>query len=403
MNELMKTPETGIVPAADDHGSLAVSMARAELDQAIVTARQFPRSLATVKSNILSLATLDEQTAEECIYALPRGGKPIRGPSVRLAEIIAAMYGNCHVASRVVAVDRFDKVVIAEGVFWDLETGLRRTAQVRRRITDKNGRLYNDDMIVVTGNAACSIALREAILKGVPKALWRDAYEACDRVIAGDVKTVNQRRTEAFKAFAAFGVTPEMIYEALEIGGEAEVDLDQLATLKAMYRAVRDGDTPVEQYFPTLSGGSANAPAGKKGGKDLKDMVDADEMVDQETGEVTKKADGKKQETKAKGAEGEKKPAADKAGDGTVDGAAGDDEQTEASAEDGETGDQGQTGDPDVDDFDPDTLDEDQRIAFDKGRSNRVKGMARDVTPKAFKADPDLTAAYQRGWDAGEE
>ena len=393
MNELMKAPETGIAPAAEEHGSLAVSMARAELDQAIVTARQFPRSLSTVKSNILSLATLDEQTAEECIYALPRGGKPIRGPSVRLAEIIAAMYGNCHVASRVVAVDRFDKVVIAEGVFWDLETGLRRTAQVRRRITDKNGRLYNDDMIVVTGNAACSIALREAILKGVPKALWREAYDACDRVIAGDVKTVNQRRAEAFKAFAAFGVTPEMIFDALEIGGEAEVDLDQLATLKAMYKAVRDGETPVEEYFPALAGGDGKRAAPAKGGKNLKDMVDADETVDQETGEVTKKADGKKQAEKPKQettAKDDPEPAGDPRETPPDDQSAGDGESDPEPTDDA-----GQ----DAVAVDPDALTDDERTAYDKGVANRAKGMARTVVPKLFNDNGPLAAAYVAGWD----
>lgn len=389
MNELMKAPETGIVPSGEEPGSLAVSMARAELDQAIVTARQFPRSIAAVKKNILTLATLDEQTAEECIYALPRGGKPIRGPSVRLAEIIAAMYGNCHVASRVVAVDRFDKVVIAEGVFWDLETGLRRTAQIRRRIVDSKGRLYNDDMITVTGNAACSIALREAILKGVPKALWREAYDACDRVIAGDVKTVNQRRGEAFKAFAAFGVTPEMIFEALEIGGEAEVDLDQLATLKAMYKAVRDGETPVEAYFPMLAGGDAKKVVSATGGKDLKDMVDADETVDQATGEVTKKAGGKKQDAKGKA---DPEPAGDPRetppDDQTAGEDAGDPEPTEDAGQDAAA-------------VDPDTLTDDERTAYDKGRANRAKGMARSVTPKIFNDNGPLAAAYVSGWDAG--
>ena len=225
-------------------------MAQAELNQAITTARAFPRSIDQAMRNILSLATLDDETAEECVYALPRGGKPIRGPSVRFAEIIASQWGNCHCASRVVAVDKFEKVVIAEGVFLDLQSGMKRTAQVRRRITDKHGRLFNEDMITVTGNAAASIAMREAILKGIPKGVWRRAYDRCEQVIAGDVETLVVRREKAMKAFATFGVTPEQIFSCLDVGGLDDVGLDEITTLTAMFKAIKSGEQKVEDYFP---------------------------------------------------------------------------------------------------------------------------------------------------------
>ncbi|MFN8826683.1 MAG: hypothetical protein ACK501_17070, partial [Planctomycetota bacterium] len=47
-----------------------------------------------------------------------------------------------------------------------------------RRITGKNGRRYSSDMIGVTGNAACSIALRNAVFRGIPRAFWIDIYDA---------------------------------------------------------------------------------------------------------------------------------------------------------------------------------------------------------------------------------
>ena len=75
----------------ETHSSLAVSLARAEVDQQVATARAMPRSISKAIQNINTLATLDEESAQECIYALPRGGKPIKGPSVRLAEIPTKM------------------------------------------------------------------------------------------------------------------------------------------------------------------------------------------------------------------------------------------------------------------------------------------------------------------------
>jgi hypothetical protein len=238
------------VPAVAPHSSLAVSLARAEVDQQIATAHAFPRSVTKAVKNILTLATLDEQAAAECAYALPRAGKPIKGPSVRLAEIVASQWGNCRVGARVVHVDRIEKYVEAEGVFHDLETNTATTARVRRRLSTKTGKLFDDDMIIVTGNAACAIAKRNAILGGVPRAAWGKGYEAAISVLAGDVKTLTERRDRALKAFAAFGVAPEQVFAALEVGGIDDVTLEHMPTLIAMHSSLKSGEATVEEMFP---------------------------------------------------------------------------------------------------------------------------------------------------------
>lgn len=252
MNEIVTTAEAGLPARYDESGqmSLAVSLARSEVDQQIATARALPRSIQRAVSQIMTLATLDDESAEECVYALPRGGKPIKGPSVRLAEIIASQWGNCRVGARVVHVDRIEKYVEAEGVFHDLETNTATTARVRRRISDKKGFLLTEDMIVVTGNAACSIAKRNAILGAVPKAVWRKAYSAVESVIAGDVKTLAERRDKAMKAFAAFGVKPEQVFEAIDVAGVDDITLEHMTTLLGMHSALKSGESNVEEMFP---------------------------------------------------------------------------------------------------------------------------------------------------------
>jgi len=229
--------------------SMAVQLQRAEIDQQVSTARAYPRSLKRVQSNILSMATLDEESAEECMYALPRGGKPIKGPSIRFAEILKQSYGNCASAARVVHVDRDEKFVEAEGVFIDFETNSRSTARVRRRISDSKGKIYTDDMIIVTGNAACSIAMRNAILAGVPKPLWRKAYDTVQATITGDVTTLAVNREKATKALAAFGVKPEQIFQALGRQGLEDITVDDIGTLRGMYGALKNGEATVEEMF----------------------------------------------------------------------------------------------------------------------------------------------------------
>ena len=104
-------------------------------------------------------------------------------------------------------------------------------------------------MIVVTGNAACAIAKRNAILGAVPKGVWRRAYTAVESVIAGDVKTLAERREKAMKAFAAFGVKPEQIFAALDIAGIEEIGIDHIGTLTGMHSALRSGEATVEEMF----------------------------------------------------------------------------------------------------------------------------------------------------------
>lgn len=249
MDHEIITSDGEIIEGMGQSTSMAVQLQKAEVDQLITTARAYPRSLKRVQSAIMNMATLDEESAEECMYALPRGGKPIKGPSIRFAEILKQSFGNCRAGARVVDVNRIEMFIEAEGVFHDLETNSSTTARVRRRISDKNGRLFKDDMIIVTGNAACSIAMRNAILAGVPKPLWRKAYDSVQATITGDITTLSENRERALKALAAFGVKPEQIYTALGREGLEDITVDDIATLRGMYSALKNGEATVEEMF----------------------------------------------------------------------------------------------------------------------------------------------------------
>jgi hypothetical protein len=168
---------------------------RANVDIQISTAKRFPRTLSHVQKRIIDIASMDRETAENCWYALPRAGKVIEGPSVRMAEIVASAYGNLRIASRVVGVD--DKYVTCQGACHDLENNVAVSTEVKRRITDKKGRRYDDDLIMVTSNAANSIAMRNAIFKVVPMALFKSAIAEIRKVGMGEGRTLQQARDAA--------------------------------------------------------------------------------------------------------------------------------------------------------------------------------------------------------------
>lgn len=229
--------------------TLAVDLARAEIDQAIATAHKYPRILETFVKKVTTMALYNEDAAKNCIYSLPRGGKPIIGPSIGFANILAQGWGNCRDGARISYIDRKEKMVVAEGVFHDLETNRQIIIPVNRRIVDKNGRLYNDDMIMVTGMAAASIARRNAITNAVPRALWFPIYESALEVVRGNRETFAERKAKALQAFSLYGVKPEQLYMALGLKGETDMTLEHLPVLIGMFTQLRDGNATVEEMF----------------------------------------------------------------------------------------------------------------------------------------------------------
>ena len=229
-----------------ESGTVAL-LNRSEIDMQVATAHKYPRSIKRFRDEAYQVVTLNEGIAESCIYALPRDGKVIEGPSARFAEVVASAWGNCRAGARVV--NDQGEFVTAQGVFHDLERNVAITYEVQRRITDKNGRRYKPDMVGVTANAACSVALRNAILKGVPKAFWDDMYQAARKTVMGDVQTLANRRASAIKAFQGFGIGEAQILAKLEVAGVEDITLEHLVTLRGLLTAIKEGDTTPEQAF----------------------------------------------------------------------------------------------------------------------------------------------------------
>lgn len=231
---------------------------KGEIDMQIATAHKYPRSIKRFRDEALAMVTLNETVAQECIYSLPRDGKTVEGPSARFAEVVASAWGNSRAGARVVN-DQGD-FVTAQGVFHDLERNVAITYEVQRRIVDRQGRRFKPDMIGVTSNAACSIALRNAILKGVPKAFWSDMYESARQAAIGNVQTLANRRARALAVLQKMGVAQATVFTFLGIGGEEDITLEHLATLFGITTALKDGDTTPEQAFgPQAAPGVAQA------------------------------------------------------------------------------------------------------------------------------------------------
>jgi hypothetical protein len=226
---------------------------KAAIDIQISTAKAFPRNITKAVNNAIAIVSMDAETAETCTYSVPRGGKAITGPSVHLAKIIAQVWGNMRVEAKVVNIDQ--QHTTSEAVCWDLESNLAIKTQVKRSILGRTGR-FSEDMVTVTGNAANSIALRNAILSVVPRGVINKVYKAAKHTITGDVsdetKLIAKRKKVVDALRDTYNVKEEEILKAIGKAAIEHITVDDLVVLIGIGTAIKDGDTTIDQAFKTV-------------------------------------------------------------------------------------------------------------------------------------------------------
>lgn len=285
---------------------------RAEVDIQIATAKQYPRDINASLNKIATYAMMDKETAEDCFYVLRRqdangNSSVIEGLSVRMAEIIAGAWGNLRVQTRIIGND--GRMITAQAICHDLETNFAVSKEVKRRITTKSGKTYSEDMQVVTGNAAASIAFRNAVLAVIPKAITKRVINEVKQVALGQAIDVETARKNCLANFAKAGVNESMICQYLGIKSIAEIDKERLFELRATWNAIREGTTTVQETFiqPAIEA-KAQAAAEKKSNSAQEKAAAAIAQatgtvpanIDPGTGEIKEAQNNKKSSTNKK-------------------------------------------------------------------------------------------------------
>lgn len=247
---------------------------KATVDMQISTARQFPRNIRRATDNVIALVSMDKETAATCTYSVPRGGKSITGPSVNLAKILVQQWGNMRVQAKVVSVE--DRQITSQAIAWDLESNVAIQIEVKRSIMSKTGR-FTDDLITVTGNAANAIALRNAILAVIPKAVVTKAYRAAISCITGDISDENKLKAARRKLVdALIGTYKVKEDEVLAAVGRVNIDhltAEDIVVLTGIGTAIKEGDTTVAEAFKSRP--VAKTTADKEKDRILKLISDA--------------------------------------------------------------------------------------------------------------------------------
>lgn len=239
---------------------------RVNIDSQVETAQKFKRDVPSALEEIVYYATRSMEIANSCFYALVRREKngelkKITGASVRLAELISSCFGNIQASARVVSND--GRTITAQGICRDLQKNVAFSIEVQRSIITKDGTVYKQDLQVATANAACSIALRNAILKVIPLAVTQMAQEKIKEYILteGNFPTVRQN---AITYFEDKGVSVKSILSLFEKKSVEELTREDVVDLRGIATAIRDGDTTIELTFSIApQGGSALGKASK--------------------------------------------------------------------------------------------------------------------------------------------
>lgn len=227
-----------------------VQQDRAMIDSQVATAKQYPRNMMQAQNNAIAIVTNDLETAKTCIYALPRGGKTISGPSVHMAKIIAQFWGNMRAETKVIDIGQSQ--ITSQAVCFDLENNLAIKVEVKRSIMSKKGR-FNDDMITVTGNAANAIALRNAIYAVVPKSIVDKVFNAAKAKITGDISDEQKliaKRTQVVDLLKdTYKVTEEEILASIGKASINHINGDDILNLIGFGQSIKDGDSTIDEVF----------------------------------------------------------------------------------------------------------------------------------------------------------
>ena len=254
--EVARTAETAVTAAA--------AQARAQVEAMYVMALQRPRDMVLVREKLLAECKrprFAETARWRLSWLKDSRGQPLRGPSIRFAEVAMRCLGNVHVSTLITYEDTERRMVSVTVI--DLETNvplcgnftLEKTVE-RRSV--REGQVVVGERVNSTGQtvfrvlaseqevlskqeALVSRYLRNLVLRILPGDLQDEAIEACIKTemsgIKADPAGAGKRLVDAL---GSVGVTVFQIREYLGHPAD-QMALDEMSALKGVYLAIKDG------------------------------------------------------------------------------------------------------------------------------------------------------------------
>jgi hypothetical protein len=222
-----------------------------EVQAAMVIAKKFPRNQMEAVDRIIEACTR-QSLAEGALYSYSRGGTEITGPSIRLAEAMAQVWGNMQFGIRELSTMNGSSTV--ETFAWDMETNTRQVKVFQvphiRYSKNKGNVLLTDprDIYEMIANQGAR-RLRACILGVIPGDVTEAAVRQCE-VTQAQTEEVTPETIKALLEYfqSTFGVSQELIEKRIQKHASA-MNAAQKLNLKRIAQSMKDGMSKPSDWF----------------------------------------------------------------------------------------------------------------------------------------------------------
>jgi len=246
----------------------------AEVQGMIVLAKKFPRDEKRAMDKILNACSRPGM-AEVAVYEYSRGGSPVTGPTIRVAEMIAQNWGNIQFGIRELEQRNGESTV--EAFAWDLETNTRQSKvfQVPHLRYTRNGtKMLSDPRDVyelVANNGARR--LRACILGVIPGDVVEAATRQCEVTMRTKIEITQETLKHLVEAFAEYQVTKEQLEARIQRRLDT-ITPAQLLSLRKIFNSLKDEMSKPEDWFPAAPAAPESNGDGKPNGKKKSKLAD---------------------------------------------------------------------------------------------------------------------------------
>lgn len=222
----------------------------AEVQGEIMIAMSMPRNEMQCLAGIVKECETNKHLAEQALYAYPRGGQTVTGPSIRLAEVLARHWRHMDFGTREISNDAGQTEM--EAFAWDKQSNLRvsKRFMVKHERSTKKGtnQLTDQRDIYELGANLGSRRVRACILQVIPGYVVDRAVEACKKRLKTFEVPIGERVANMVQAFSKFSVNVEMIENY--IGHKLEIATpDDIVNLTQIFNSLKDGQSKREDWF----------------------------------------------------------------------------------------------------------------------------------------------------------
>lgn len=261
MNELahVESPTMSIaatprnLPSQMAGAQALVQRTLAEVQVAVMMAKQFPRDKIDAKEKLLT-DCCREGLAMAAMYSYSKGGTEITGPSIRLAEAAKNAWGNMQSGWRELSRGTANGVNFSEveAFAWDTENNTRASVvfTVRHwRDTRQGGYALKEEREIyeLCANQAARRE-RACILKMIDGDMIEEAVKQCSVTLSNNIQITPERIGNMVKMFEDIGVKKEQIEKRIQRRMDA-INGPLMFSLTKIYNSIKDGMSKPEDWF----------------------------------------------------------------------------------------------------------------------------------------------------------